>query len=75
MQYVGETMQRCNVRMNAHRSGTRNPDKTTGCPLLIHHFTYGYCQNESFSVQIVEKMSGNDLKINRMEDKTITQLR
>ena len=35
VQYVGETMQRCNVRMNADRSGTTNPDKTTGCPLFL----------------------------------------
>ena len=75
MQYVGETMQRCNERMNAQNSGTRTPDKTTSYPQLTRHFTCGCCKNASFSVQVEEKMSGNGRKMNGMEDETITLLR
>ena len=52
IQYVGETTSALHMRMNVHRTSK------SGCEHFIEHFS-NVCTNKSFSIQVIEKLSGN----------------
>ena len=55
VQYVGESVIPVHKRMNIHRKGK------TGCEIAIDHFK-NVCPNSSFSVRILENLSGDGYK-------------
>ena len=52
VQYVGETAQKLNLRMNGHRTAK------DGCRHEIHHYKEA-CNGYNFQYQILEKLPGN----------------
>ena len=75
LQYVGETVQKLNERLNWHKSGFRNPKKYGFCRVLSNHFHKGICKGASFTVQILEKLEGNGRTSRNAMDASITSLR
>ena len=75
LQYVGETVQKINERLNWHKSGFRNPKKYGYCRVLSEHFHKGLCKNASYIVQILEKIEGNGRTPRGAMDASITSLR
>ena len=75
LQYVGETVQKLNERLNWHKSGFRNPKKYGYCRILSDHFHKGVCRNASFTVQILEKLEGNGRTKRNAMDASITAIR
>ena len=55
MQYVGETVQKLSRRQAAHRTGL---DGTTGCRIMLEHFSKGVCKGAGYTVKILEKLDG-----------------
>ena len=56
LQYVGQTCQTLRERMGGHRSGICNDQESK---IFYEHFTRGLCQGYGFSVQIIQKLTGN----------------
>ena len=56
LQYVGETSQNLNERLNWHNSCFRNPTAYLFCKILNTHFSKGYCKDSSYTVNIIEKL-------------------
>ena len=57
-QYVGQTSQNLNERLNWHNSCFRNPTAYSFCKILNSHFSKGYCKDSSYTVNIIEKPEG-----------------
>ena len=57
-QYVGQTSQNLNERLNWHNSCFRNPTAYSFCKILNSHFSKGYCKDSSCTVNIIEKPEG-----------------
>ena len=75
IQYTGETRQKCRTRMNGHRDSTRCKDGVIkGNKLMAEHFSYSSCK-KGFIVQIIQKLPGNGLLPDGMEDKELTKTR
>ena len=75
LQYVGETVQKINERINWHKSCFRHPKKYSFCRILSDHFHKGICKNASFTVQIFEKLEGNGRTPRGALDPSMTSLR
>ena len=58
LQYVGETVQKLNIRQAKHTAGFVHPSKQTSCKILTNHFTEGICKGAGHTVQIIEKLEG-----------------
>ena len=56
LQYVGETSQNLNRRLNWHNFYFRNTTANFFCKILITHFRKGYCKDSSYIVNIIEKL-------------------
>ena len=63
-QYVGESMQKCSLRMNGHRQSLRSDANCVkGCNLLGTHFVQSkYCRLVGFKVQILYVLSDMDIE-------------
>jgi hypothetical protein len=72
LQYVGQTVQHLNLRMNQHRGGTLG---STGCRVLTEHIKSYPCNGYGFSVQIIQTLSGTGRNRYDLEDQVITQKR
>ena len=59
LQYVGETVQLIRERIGKHGSCIKNPSGDHHCRILNEHFSTGLCKGATFSVQIIEKLSGS----------------
>ena len=55
LQYVGQTVQPLNMRINTHRSSILGK----GCKLLSEHLSTAPCTDHGFSVQILQYLPGN----------------
>ena len=75
LQYVGETVQQLNERVNFHMSGLRHPKKHGHCRILTEHFTTGKCKGAKYKVQIIEKLEGNGRTERGGLDAKSTQIR
>ena len=60
LQYVGETSENLNKRLNWHDSCFRNPTAYSFCKILNTHFRKGYCKDSSYAVNIIEKLEGTE---------------
>ena len=58
LQYVGETSQNLNKRFNWHNSCFRNPTAYSFRKILNTHFSKGYCEDYSYTVNIIENLEG-----------------
>ena len=67
IQYVGETCNRLNMRMNSHRTSTH------GCSHVIAHKQS--CVGCSFSINIIEKLSGSGYGDDNKPEPEVTRLR
>ena len=59
LQYVGETAQQLNVRFAKHRDCLKGKINSSQCKRLSDHFSTGLCKGAGYTVQIVEKFTGN----------------
>ena len=59
LQYVGETVQTLKNRWCAHRAGMAGSASHADCTRLYEHFSKGLCKDSHFSLQIIEKLSGD----------------
>jgi len=75
LQYVGETAQKLNERINFHKTGFRHPSKHGHCKILSDHFNVGVCKGASYKVQIVEKLEGDGRTSRGSLDPSLTQIR
>ena len=76
MQYVGETVQLLNKRLNWHKSGFRNPSKYSHCKILSKYLNskslwkWAKCR-----VKVIEKIKGTGRKGRRAIDPKWIQLK
>ena len=63
LQYVGETALKISERFNWHRSCFKYPAHYGFCNRLSNHFSEGLCKNANYSVQIIEKVTGERSKM------------
>ena len=75
LQYVGETAQKLNERINFHKTGFRHPTKHGHCKILSDHFNVGMCKGASYKVQIIEKLEGDGRTERGALDPSLTQIR
>ena len=59
LQYVGETIQPLSGRICHHVSRIYNSHVSHSSHILANHFNSGHCKGASFSVNIIEKLSGD----------------
>ena len=74
LQYVGQTGRKLKTRITQHINAIRN-GKRGGCPFLVKHFNSGPCCDESFSVNILEKLPGHGLTPRNRVDSTLVSPR
>ena len=75
LQYVGETVQLLRGRIGQHSNSIDNPNKDHHCRILVDHFTSGLCQGATFTVHVIEKISGNGRDAEGNVDPTSTPVR
>ena len=75
LQYVGETAQELRCRIGKHKSDIRHPERDHTCRILIDHFSQGLCKNATFTVHILEKLSGDGRDDNQQVDSSVTRIR
>ena len=61
LQHIRETSQNLNKRFNWHNSFFRNPTAYSFCKFLNTNFSKGYCEDSSYTVNIIEKPEGTEL--------------
>ena len=75
MQYVGETCQKLNERINTHISNLKHSEKNGFCKILSTHFTSGLCKDAGFKVQLLEKLPGDGRTGRKAIDPSCTSFR
>ena len=75
LQYVGETVQLLRGRIGQHSNNIDNPNKDHHCRILVDHFTSGVCQGATFTVNVLEKLSGTGRDAEGNVDPAMTRIR
>ena len=75
LQYVGETIQPLRGRICHHVSHIRRPDVAHSSHILANHFSKGHCKGATFTVNIIEKLSGDGRDNDGKLDPTINRIR
>lgn len=75
LQYVGETAQLLRERIRHHISCINHPEKEHTSPILVDHFSQGFCKGATFTVNIIEKMCGSGRNPDGKLDPAITHIR
>jgi hypothetical protein len=74
LQYVGQTGRKLKTRITEHINAIRK-GKKGGCPFLIKHFNSGPCCDETFTVNILEKLPGSGLTPGNVVDSNLVSPR
>lgn len=75
LQYVGETAQSLKRRFAKHREGLKHPERDNTCRILSQHFNSPLCKNASYTINILEKLSGDGRNEKGILDSNITKMR
>ena len=75
LQYVGETVQILYARTSKHSNSIDNPNKDHHCRILVDHFSSGLCQGATFTVHVIEKLSGTGRDAEGKVDPAISRIR
>ena len=63
VQYLGKTSQNLNKRFNWHSFCFRNPTSCSFCKIWNTDFSKDYYKDSSYTVNIIEKLRGQDVQI------------
>ena len=75
LQYVGETAQLLRERIRHHVGCMNHPEKEHQSRILIEHFSQGLCKNATFTVNIIEKLTGDGRGADGKLDPALTRIR
>ena len=75
LQYVGETVQLLRGRIGKHSNSIDHPYRDHHCRILVDHFSSGLCQGATFTVHVLEKLSGTGRDAEGNVDPAITRIR
>ena len=73
MQFIGETVQKVNCKINCHRTGFKHIEQHDYCHTLTDHFSEGACKSTSYNVHNLHLLGGKDFPFSERNHPCVTR--